>query len=176
MKTRLIKSDFILLIKIRAVKSGADIKGKFKSYWTGTETYEALKVYIDPNFDGLKTAVVEMLSNLHCGIDPFTSQNDMTTFKNKDDVLTLLVHLGYLAYDEMAEEVFIPNQEIAQEFIRSVKAGGWEGLIQALSRSEELLERTWAHGITIGERICRCGISSEAERGTAGAVGRTEME
>lgn len=119
-------------------------RGKFKSYWTGTETYEALKVYIDLNFDGLKTAVVEMLSNVHCGIDPFTSQNDMTTFKNKDDVLTLLVHLGYLAYDEAAEEVFIPNQEIAQEFIRSVKAGGWEGLIQALSRSEELLERTWA--------------------------------
>lgn len=56
--------------------------------------------------------------------------------------VTLLVHLEYLAYDEMVEEVFIPNQEIAHEFIRSVKAGGWEGLIQALSRSEEFLERT----------------------------------
>lgn len=118
-------------------------RGKFKSYWTGTETYEALKVYIDLNFDGLKTAVVEMLSNVRCGIDPFTSQNDMTTFKSKDDVLTLLVHLGYLAFDETTEEVFIPNQEIAQEFMRSVKAGGWEGLIQALSRSEELLKSTW---------------------------------
>ncbi len=119
-------------------------RGKYKSYWTGTETYEALKSYIDLNFDGLKTAVVEMLSNVHCNIDPFTSQNDMTTFKNKDDVLTLLVHLGYLAFDEMTEEVFIPNQEIAQEFMRSIKVGGWDGLIQALSRSEELLRNTWA--------------------------------
>lgn len=37
-------------------------RGKIKSYWTGTETYEALKVYIDMNFDGMKEAVIEMLS------------------------------------------------------------------------------------------------------------------
>lgn len=117
---------------------------KFKSYWNGTETYEALKVYIDLDFDGLKVEVVKMLSNVRCNIDPFTSQNDMTTFKSKDDVLTLLVHLGYLAFDETTEEVFIPNQEVAQEFIRSIKVGGWNGLIEALNRSEELLESTWA--------------------------------
>ena len=34
-----------------------------RSYWTGTETYEALKVYIDRNFDGLREAVIEMLGN-----------------------------------------------------------------------------------------------------------------
>ena len=54
---------------------------------------------------------------MHYKIDPSTSQNDMTTFKTKDDILTLLVHLGYLAFDETEKEVFIPNQEITQECI-----------------------------------------------------------
>lgn len=117
---------------------------KIKSYWTGTETYEALKVYIDLNFDGLKEAVTTMLGNGRCRIDPTTFQNDMTTFKTRDDVLTLLVHLGYLTYDEKNSEVFIPNQEITQEFIRAVKTGGWDGLLEALTRSEKLLYSTWA--------------------------------
>lgn len=98
---------------------------KFKSYWTGTETYEALKVYIERNFDGLREAVMEMLGGGQCRIDPTIFQNDMTTFYTKDDVLTLLVHLGYLTYDERNSTVFIPNQEIEQEFLRAVKVGGW---------------------------------------------------
>ena len=117
---------------------------EIQSYWTGTETYEALKVYIDLNFDGLKEAITAMLGNGRCVIDPSTFQNDMTTFRTKDDVLTLLVHLGYLTYDKITSEVFIPNQEIELEFIRAVKVGGWEGVIQSLNRSQELLERTWA--------------------------------
>lgn len=126
-------------------KSVIDVmrKKKFKSYWTGTETYEALKIYIDRNFDGLKETIVELLSNVHCKVDTSTSQNDMTTFKSKDDILTLLIHLGYLAFDENKEEVFIPNQEISMEFMRAIKVGGWDGLIQALSHSEELLKSTW---------------------------------
>ena len=115
--------------------------GAFRSYWTGTETYEALKIYIDMNFDGLKESIIGMLSDVRCEIDPSTSQNDMTTFKSKDDVLTLLLHLGYLSFDEKTSEVFIPNQEIAREFMRSVKAGGWDGLVQALRRSDGLLQK-----------------------------------
>ncbi|MCI9362254.1 MAG: AAA family ATPase [Hungatella sp.] len=128
--------------------------GDFRSYWTGTETYEALKVYIDLNFDGLKEAVIGMLSNVRCKIDPSTCQNDMTTFKTRDDVLTLLIHLGYLSFDEKNSEAFIPNQEIAQEFLRSVKTGGWEGLMQALNRSDELLHSTWEmNGETVAEGL-----------------------
>ena len=80
---------------------------EFQSYWTGTETYEALKVYIDMNLDGLKEAVVDMIGNGRCKIDTTTAQNDMTTFRTKDDVLTLLIHLGYLGYDFKTKEVFI---------------------------------------------------------------------
>ena len=35
----------------------------------------------------------------------------MTSLRSKDDVLTLFVHLGYLAYDRKMREVFIPNEE-----------------------------------------------------------------
>lgn len=117
--------------------------GDFQSYWTGTETYEALKIYIDRNFDGLKEAITVMLGNGRCKIDPSTFQNDMTTFKTRDDVLTLLVHLGYLTFDRRNSEVFIPNQKISLEFLRAVKTGGWDGLALALSRSDELLLNTW---------------------------------
>lgn len=117
---------------------------EFQSYWTGTETYEALKIYIDMNFDGLKEAVSMMIGNGKCKINTRKFQNDMTTFKTKDDVLTLLVHLGYLTYDKNTSEAFIPNQEIIQEFMNAVDDPGWDGLIQSLNRSEDLLRCTWA--------------------------------
>lgn len=107
---------------------------RFKSYWTGTETYEALKVYIDMDFGGLKEAVTVMLGNGRCKINTRKFQNDMTTFASRDDVMTLLVHLGYLTFDEMTNEVFIPNQEVAEEFLNVVDEPGWDGVIQALRR------------------------------------------
>lgn len=117
---------------------------KFKSYWTGTETYEALKIYIDQNFDGLKEAIIEMLGNGRCKINPRKFQNDMTTFRTKDDVLTLLIHLGYLTFDEKTEEAFIPNQEISQEYLNAIEGPGWDGVIRSLERSADLLKSTWA--------------------------------
>ena len=48
-------------------------------------------------------------------------QNDMVTFKNKDDVLTALIHLGYLAYDRREQMAYIPNEEIRSEFTDAVK-------------------------------------------------------
>ena len=94
---------------------------EYQSYWTGTETYEALKVYVDRNFDGLREAVIEMLGNGHCKVNPKKFQNDMTALATKDDVLTLLVHLGYLTFDKKSSEVFIPNQEVEQEFLNVVE-------------------------------------------------------
>ena len=117
--------------------------GKFKSYWTRTETYEALKVYMEMNFDGLKDAIIAMLGGVKCRINPWTFQNDMTSFESKDDVLALLVHLGYLAYGEEQQAVFIPNTEIALEFKNAVEGSkGWEHLADTIRNSEELLEAT----------------------------------
>lgn len=117
-------------------------KGKFRSYWVSTETYEALKIYIDMNMDGLKDSIIEMLGGGKCVIDPETFQNDMTTFRNKEDVISLLVHLGYLAYDVEKEEAFIPNMEIQAEFVRAMQDEKWSVVIDAIKASEELLEAT----------------------------------
>lgn len=115
----------------------------FQSYWSGTETYEALKIYIDLNFDGLKEAIIMMLGNGRCKISTRRFQNDMTTFKTGDDVLTLLIHLGYLTYDRRSSEAFIPNQEIAQEFRNAIEGPEWDGVIRALDQSMNLLKSTW---------------------------------
>ena len=114
----------------------------FDSYWTQTETYEALKTYIDMNFDGLKDAVITMLGGGRCPIDTGTFQNDMTSLQGRDDVLTLLVHLGYLAYDDDSGEVYIPNEEVCQEFIRAVKNGKRKELVKAVQLSDRMLEAT----------------------------------
>lgn len=116
---------------------------EFQSYWTGTETYEALKVYLDMNFDGLREAITIMLGNGSCKINTRRFQNDMTSFQTKDDVLTLLIHLGYLTYDKKNGTAQIPNQEIAQEFLNAADGSGWDGLAQALSCSQKLLQSTW---------------------------------
>ncbi len=115
---------------------------KFRSFWTGTETYEALKIYIDMNYDGLRDAVTSMLGGVGCEIDTGTFQNDMTSFQSRDDVLTLLVHLGYLTYQDDLQQVFIPNEEVRGEFVRAVKSSGWDEVIHAVAASGELLEAT----------------------------------
>ncbi|MCD8326262.1 MAG: AAA family ATPase [Lachnospiraceae bacterium] len=96
----------------------------FRSYWTETETYESLKDYITENFDGLKDAIVLMLGGQRESVYTGSFQNDMTSFKSKDDILTLLIHLGYLAYDGTSNEVYIPNQEVADAFQAAVRNTG----------------------------------------------------
>lgn len=118
------------------------ISGKFLNYWTQTETYESLKLYIDLDIDGLKGAIINMLGGGDCGIDTGTFQNDMTSLKSKDDVLTLLVHLGYLTYDEAGRSVSIPNDEVHEEFLRAIRNGSREELVKAIGKSDELLEAT----------------------------------
>ena len=92
---------------------------QFGTYWNRTETYEALKVYIQMNMDGLKDAVVRMLAGDRVEINTGTFSNDMTTFSNKDDILTLLVHLGYLSYRYSDKTVCIPNKAVAQGIDRA---------------------------------------------------------
>lgn len=121
----------------------AMLNREFDSYWTETETYEALKIYIEMDFDGLKTAIITMLGGGRCRVNSRKFQNDMTTFKTKDDVLTLLVHLGYLAYDKGSQEVYIPNQEIATEFMNAIDDPAWDGVIQATAQSKALVDATW---------------------------------
>ena len=118
------------------------VEEDFRSYWTSTETYEALQIYIELDMYGLREAIVSMLSNSSLEIDTGAFQNDMTSFKSRDDVLTLLVHLGYLAFDEERQSVFIPNEEIRGEFIRAIKNGERPEMVKAIQQSERLIEAT----------------------------------
>lgn len=120
----------------------AMLENTFQSYWVSTETYEALRVYIDMNFDGLKDAVIAMLGGVSCEIDTGTFQNDMTSFSGRDDVLTLLVHLGYLTYHEESRRVSIPNDEVRSEFLRAVRSSGWNEVADAVKASDALLDAT----------------------------------
>ncbi len=115
---------------------------KFSNYWTATETYEALKIYMDMDFDGLRADIVKMLGGGHIKINTLSFQNDMCSFETKDDVLTLLIHLGYLAYDSLNQETFIPNKEIMREFETAMGVSGWTEVMRVLRASEQLLEDT----------------------------------
>ena len=111
----------------------------YDNYWTSTETYEALKVYIQMDFDGLKEKIADMIAGEKVKVNVGKFQNDMTSFSSADDVLTLLVHLGYLTYDMTHSEVWIPNSEVQQEFINSIEDGGWEEVMDAINASSKLL-------------------------------------
>lgn len=117
-------------------------RNEFGSYWARTETYESLKVYIDLNEDGLKEAIVQMLGGERVIVDVETFQNDMTNIRRKDDVLTLLIHLGYLAYDAEKKHVFIPNEEVKQEFVRAVTTGKHVEIAKLIQNSDHLLKQT----------------------------------
>lgn len=117
---------------------------EFNNYWTKTETYELLMTYIAMDFDGLKQKIVDMLAGDKCRIDSNTFQNDMTSFKSADDIITLLIHLGYLGYDRENEEAYIPNREVRSEIVRAVKADGWDEVYKAITDSEKLLKATWS--------------------------------
>ena len=134
----------------------AMLRHKFGTYWNRTETYEALKVYIEMNMDGLKDAVIKMLAGEGIRINTGTFSNDMTTFATKDDVLTLLVHLGYLTYNVRSEEVTIPNKEVSQEYINAISTMDWQEVYHSVERSRKLLEALWNQD---GETVAR-GIES----------------
>lgn len=110
----------------------AMLSHKFGNYWTQTESYEALKVYIEMNYDSLKDMIIELLAGGRRKVNTAKFTNDMTSFQNAEDVLTLLVHLGYLGYDVTSEEVFIPNSEVSGEFLNAVEGAGWDevGLVR----------------------------------------------
>lgn len=113
-------------------------------FWASTESYEALQVYLDLDFDGLRQAIIAMLANEPQPLDTLTFVNDMTTFKRKDDVLTLLVHLGYLGFNEVTSSAFIPNEEIRRQFVAALSTGRRAELARLVQNSDHLLQATLA--------------------------------
>lgn len=118
------------------------LRGNFQSYWSQTGTYEVVVPLINMDFDGLKQAVIEMVSGSTVEVDTGTFQNDTVSFSSRDDVITYLIHLGYLAYDQGKQCAFIPNEEIRQELLAAAKKTKWNELQEFEYQSEQLLEAT----------------------------------
>lgn len=118
------------------------LRGEYKSYWSETASYEAIVPLINMNYDGLKTAIIEMLSGAEVKVNTFTFRNDTNDIKSKDDVLTYMIHLGYLGYDETKKVAFIPNEEIRQELSNAVESQRWNEVLQFQQESEKLLNAT----------------------------------
>ena len=95
--------------------------GQIMNYWSEAETNESLSEYVRKDCDGLKEAVDLLMDGERLRIDISTRQNDMITFRGKDDVLSFLIHFGYLGYDDENREAFIPNREALDEFRSSLK-------------------------------------------------------
>lgn len=115
---------------------------RFASYWTQTASYESLLLYIEMNFDGLREAILQLLGGHSCRIAPESFENDMSKVNSRDQVLTLLAHLGYLAFDADSYEVSIPNEEIRREFVCALGHGSRPELVKAVLHSDELLAAT----------------------------------
>ncbi len=128
---------------------------KFKSYWKKTSAAEALLTYIDMDEDGLQDDIARLISGEEMDVDTEGFENDFETFKDKDDVLTLLIHLGYLAYTEDEQgtgTVRIPNKEVRIEFNKILRKGKHHELLRLIRESDQLLEKTMHLCITTMSR------------------------
>ena len=117
-------------------------KKQCRSYWASTGAFDAVAHYIQMNYEGLKDDIIKMLAGGRCKVNPTGFQNDMSIVRTRDDVLTVLIHLGYLAYDWRKDEWYIPNKEVAGEMENAVKTTNWLPVINALQQSEQLLQDT----------------------------------
>ena len=114
----------------------------FDSYWSETSAAEGLLDYISRDYNGLTKTIAELVGGIDVKVDTNGFANDLTTFKGKDDVLTLMIHLGYLAYDSKNRTVKIPNEEIKREFQRCVHEVHHAAAAKRLRESEELFSAT----------------------------------
>ena len=115
---------------------------KYKSYWSKTGSYEAIVPLISMNFDGLKNKIIEMLSGSEIEMRIITFGNDPQSIHSSDDVLTYLVHLGYLGFNEMKNTAFIPNEEIRRELEVAVETVQWNEMHKFEDESNLLLYAT----------------------------------
>ncbi len=112
------------------------------SYWASTGSFDAVAQCIQMNYEGLKDDVIRMLADEKVTVDTTKFQNDMSVIRSRDDVLTVLIHLGYLSYDRQKKTCRIPNREVAGEMTNAVEETGWTNVVKALQESEELLQAT----------------------------------
>ena len=130
--------------------------GKYRSYWKKTSAAETLMTYIDMDIDGLQEDIARLIAGESVTVNTDFFQNDVETFADKDDVLTLLIHLGYLTYEEVSDSYSaeqdeeltglarIPNEEIRTEFRQILRKAKHRSLLALVQKSDQLLADTIA--------------------------------
>ena len=118
--------------------------GDYSSHWRKTSAAENLITYINMNEEGLQEDIMKLLSGENLRVNTRNFKNDFESFSSKDDVLTLLIHLGYLSYDKSSQRVRIPNEEIRQEFTDILENPKHTKLLKLVQTSEKLLSDTIA--------------------------------
>ncbi|MCQ2196447.1 MAG: ATP-binding protein [Bacteroidaceae bacterium] len=114
------------------------------SFWAATGAFTRVADYISMNYEGLKDDIIKMLAGGRCPVDPTGFVNNMSEVSSKDDVFTVLIHLGYLGYDASRKECYIPNMEVRGEMINAVRSNNWKEVAGILQSSRDLLEATIA--------------------------------
>jgi len=137
-------------------------RGRCRSFWAGTASFTNVVSYIQRDFEGLKDDVLEMLAGGRVSVDPTGFQNDLSDIRSRDDVLTVLIHLGYLSYDWRHDECYIPNREVAGEMVNAVKSTAWTVVARALQQSERLLTATLRGDAETVARMVEAAHDSEA--------------
>lgn len=102
---------------------------KLDSYWKNTSAFGTINTFITMNYEGLKDDIMQMLSGERVYVNVNTFQNDLSIISSKDEALTALIHLGYLAYDAENCEAFIPNFEVVDTAIRQINDKGYTGVL-----------------------------------------------
>ncbi|MBQ7568452.1 AAA family ATPase [bacterium] len=115
----------------------------FENYWTNTESFNSLSGWIAMNYDGLRDSIISMLGDVPQKVNTLRFSNSFSEIYSRDDVLSLLIHLGYLGFDAANSQVFIPNQEIAAVFVSAIEANSWSEVMASINASEKLLADTW---------------------------------
>ena len=113
-----------------------------ESYWGRTGATDAVAGYISMNYKGLKDDILKMMAGGRCGVDPKGFKNDLSLIQSRDDVLTVLIHLGYLSYNRVKRQCSVPNLEVSNELENAIRDAKWTNIIGALEKSETLLDAT----------------------------------
>ena len=110
------------------------------SYWASTGSFDAVARYIQMDYEGLRGDIVTMLAGGSCPVNTTGFQNDPAIINSKNDVFTVLIHLGYLAYNRDERRCYVPNMEVAGELQNAIEANNWSNVMETLNASERLLE------------------------------------
>ncbi len=130
------------------------LTGEFMSYWSDTANSDLVIPLISMNFEGLKEDMIIMVSGGEVPVNVKTFKNDTISISSKDNVLTYLIHLGYLGYNQVKKTAFIPNEEIREEMRYVVDSCNWKEMTDFLKVSRAILDATLdGDGETVVEEV-----------------------